>query len=113
MRDNVHRAIDWILQTTNKRKDEGKMILPSNTLWAGIVRERQQTHHRRFPHFHPRILCHLPTVGARMQICACVWLRRRKVCPGGFRCCKEARRRKEKSTSASISTVEILQLVGI
>lgn len=37
MRDNVHRAIDWILQTTNKRNDEGKMILPSNTLWAGIV----------------------------------------------------------------------------
>lgn len=58
MRENLHRASDWILQRTNEKVCEQKIILPSNTLWAQIVRECCTMHHRRFPHSHPWVFLH-------------------------------------------------------
>lgn len=85
-REKVRRAIDCILQRTNKKK-EHKIILPSNTLWAEIGRERHKMHHRRFSPFSPKdILSSAYCVAAQMQMCTCVWLRRAKVCPRCIGC---------------------------
>lgn len=82
MREKVHRAIDCIRQRANKKK-EHKIILPLNTLWAEIGREHHKMHHRRFPHFHPRIFCHLPIVWQHECKCALVFgWGERKFAPG-------------------------------
>lgn len=73
-----------------------KIISPSNTLWAEIVREHRK-HRWRFPHFHPWIFRHLPIVP--LHECKSLpgfWLRRGKVRPRCFRCCAHLKRRERR-----------------